>query len=668
VDCKLEITDNDRIQLEDGKRTEIEALDSTDIDISNRRDGIPIWWLVKFTVDNDLWDMPTWKVRRMYVLTSTQHKRCRYVELPEMADICGLPSTFVSHCWAAPWGDLVGALSEEADPTRMVWIDVFSVRQWPGNNADLDFRKVIRRMSSFVLVTSTVPSLLSLDRATLNSHDLRKLPPEARHVISFFRVWCLVELQEALSCPYINVVMKCGSHDFQCGYLRFEHNASMLLGLIWFVDVSKAEATLESDRIRILTELESKGGVRKLNSMVASTMRGAFTISTTVQSVQLQCAACGDPGALQNITHDKEYAVEYMCAAAGGGYENIVELLRETANLSSSVKDKDGWSPLMHAADRGQLQVVKRLLEGTDSHEDEANTKGLRRVHGSFDFAMLLHAPLLLRDINKADIESSILSRTETTAVMLAAARGHVEIVEALMEYGYGRNQTSFIRTTTLCTALSNQDTFAVTALLSIMDTESLNGTNKDGQTPLMVASMNGYLSGVQFLMTKGVKLNMTNSNLESALFYAVRSGQNEIAKLLLERGSFLTKWMLLEAKEQVAEDAGVLLNGGQQQIKRAQYEVIETKICRFLLLSMNVQQMFTDETLRHMRGVLELVVKHCDKWVLSFLSKQCHGKCIGRHRSKLRTFCGPHSDYCEGFNEDGDEPHSPFRLVHIPL
>lgn len=661
VDCKLEITDIDRIRFEDRKRIEIEALDCAVINVSNRRDGIPIWWLVKFTVDNDLWDMPTWRVRRLFVLTSTQEERCRYVELPEMADLCGQPSTFVSHCWAAPWGDLVAALSEEADPSRMVWIDVFAVRQWPGNKADLDFRKVIRRMSSFVLVTSTVPSLLSLDRITLNSRDLRKLPPEARRVISFFRVWCLVELQEALSCAHVNVVMKCGSHDFQRGCLRFEHNASMLLGLIWFVDVSKAEATLERDRIRILTELESQGGVSKLNSMVASTMRGAFTISTAVQPVQLQCAACGDLVALDNVIQDRRYYLEYLCAAAGAGFDNIVARLCETRNMASSVRDKDGWSPLMHAADRGQLHVVKTLLEGTYTHEHEDNVMRLRRVDASQDFAMLLHAPLLLRDINKADIESSILSRTETSAVMLAATRGHVEIVEVLMEYGYGRNQMSFIRTTTLCVAISNQDTYAVQALLGIMDADCLNEINKDGHTPLIVASMTGYLSGVELLIDKGAKINLTDRDFDSSLFWAARCGHHKIARLLLESGAFLTKEMLTLSQEE--EAGGILISDAQarhRQRMKIEYEAIEAKIRGFLLLSADCsQQTFTDEDVQQLWEVFGLVVNNCNKWVLTFLRDWCQSRCRECDIDKLAELCKLHGIYHEVFGDDDDSDES---------
>ena len=62
----------------------------------------------------------------------------------------------MSHCWGANFGDLIGAACHGARKDRVVWIDIFAVRQWPGNVADLDFRGVIERCNA-ILVVSTSP-------------------------------------------------------------------------------------------------------------------------------------------------------------------------------------------------------------------------------------------------------------------------------------------------------------------------------------------------------------------------------------------------------------------------------------------------------------------------------------------------------------------------------
>ena len=54
------------------------------------------------------------------------------------------PGAARSHCWGGKWSSLVAAASCGAKRGRMVWIDLFAVRQFPGNEADLDVRGVVR--------------------------------------------------------------------------------------------------------------------------------------------------------------------------------------------------------------------------------------------------------------------------------------------------------------------------------------------------------------------------------------------------------------------------------------------------------------------------------------------------------------------------------------------
>ena len=128
--------------------------------------GVTVEGLIKFTDKHKLWDgVPTWQVQQMVIKPLTEAARCRFVELPELRDaVCASDGTtkvvgpadgFVSHCWGAPWGDLVAAVSDHALPTRRVWIDLFAVRQWPGNAADLEFAGVVARCPTFMLACSS---------------------------------------------------------------------------------------------------------------------------------------------------------------------------------------------------------------------------------------------------------------------------------------------------------------------------------------------------------------------------------------------------------------------------------------------------------------------------------------------------------------------------------
>ena len=108
--------------------------------------GVTIHWLLAWTRKHNCWSWPTSAVTKYIIQPATAHSHCRYTELPELLspestdapELNGLgPSTsFVSHCWGAPFGDLVAALLDGgADPRRRVWIDIFAVRQWPGAQA-----------------------------------------------------------------------------------------------------------------------------------------------------------------------------------------------------------------------------------------------------------------------------------------------------------------------------------------------------------------------------------------------------------------------------------------------------------------------------------------------------------------------------------------------------
>jgi hypothetical protein len=54
----------------------------------------------------------------------------------------GLATIYVCHCWGGRWGDLVAACVTGARDDRFLFLDLFAIRQWPGNNADMDYREV----------------------------------------------------------------------------------------------------------------------------------------------------------------------------------------------------------------------------------------------------------------------------------------------------------------------------------------------------------------------------------------------------------------------------------------------------------------------------------------------------------------------------------------------
>lgn len=176
--------------------------------------GVAVSWLLAFTFDHQCWDWATWKVVRDIVKPATEANRCRYTELPEVTEFVRSATIFMSHCWGGKWGDLVLAACTGARKDRVVWIDIFAVRQYPGNIADLSFRGVISKCSALIVATSVCDSLT---QHIMHGDDERKAylaSPEGKtdkKKLAPFRVWCVVELAAATNMlPPVPVIIKSG--------------------------------------------------------------------------------------------------------------------------------------------------------------------------------------------------------------------------------------------------------------------------------------------------------------------------------------------------------------------------------------------------------------------------------------------------------------------------
>jgi hypothetical protein len=277
--------------------------------------------------------------------------------------VVGAAKTFVSHAWGAKWGDLVAAVSET---TERVWIDIFAVRQWPGNNprAELDFASTIKNCSSFLLVCSTQQEVLDVNSQDKLSRKTHKLSQATRQQIPFLRVWCLAEIYAAVT-SQLPIVMKAGSRRVgPDGNGYFEKSDEMLLNLACMIDIKNAEATKQSDKDIILEQVEGPGGgVAALNAAVRGILFG-------VTNPRVQAAACGDHRALEDMLSDPSSS---LCVAAGGGFTQWTETLLDRGADVAAV-DGDGYTSLMTAAVGGHVQCVQLLLDrGADVAAVDSN-------------------------------------------------------------------------------------------------------------------------------------------------------------------------------------------------------------------------------------------------------------------------------------------------------
>ena len=72
------------------------------------------------------------------------------------------------------------------DVSIFVWVDIFAVRQWPGNVADLAFEPVVRDTEALLLVAAHLDSVAEMEVLQC-SQSGAKIPEDALRRCAFFR-------------------------------------------------------------------------------------------------------------------------------------------------------------------------------------------------------------------------------------------------------------------------------------------------------------------------------------------------------------------------------------------------------------------------------------------------------------------------------------------------
>jgi ankyrin repeat protein len=278
------------------------------------------------------------------------------------------------------------------------------------------------------------------------------------------------------------------------------------------------------------------------------------------------------------------------------------------AGADVNMADKDGWTALHIAAYNGHVEIVPQLL-AAGADVNKANRYGRKALHGAgeevegFDFGDLsfldeidkskvntstldidsfnfddLDFEGLGADVNKA-VTSSVFSGS--TALYLAAYKGHVEIVAQLLAYGadeklltesqqrrhagiiaegraillneflreYGFdaiaagadvNKTNKNGSTALYCAASLDRVEIVAQLLKAG--ADVNKARADGWTALYLAAIHGHVEIVAQLLAAGADVNQANSKGETALYIAAKYDYLDVVQQLLAAGADVNK------------------------------------------------------------------------------------------------------------------------------
>ena len=436
-ECGKIITDENILTRERKFLEEIAKYDfSTPDDMINR--GVSVRFLLDFTHTYDLWDKTTAWVTRHIIKPATEATRKRFVELDNMEVNVGVATSFVSHCWNGLWGTLVAAVTEHADPDKFVWIDIFAVRQWPSPNPDLNFRAVIRakQCTSFILVCCSHPDVTKMNTQTKTSRDMTKISDVAKKEIAFFRVWCLVEIAEAVKKgDNMAFALKAGTLEKNSSEgIRLNPDPLMISNLFYFVDIRHADATFAHDRDRILQEIEADNGFEAVNRAIRGVCAGSRNAS---RYPIVQAAGCGNRMAAEIIFNDPQ---AYLPFIAGAGYWKLLEeIFRRGTEIDVNAKDEFTCTPLIQASRAGHLRCIQILL----NHGADVNIGDKDRVTPFISAAIGGHLHCLQELAHTPGVDVRAENIYSSNAITYAAVGGYDECLEYLIKLGLNINARS---------------------------------------------------------------------------------------------------------------------------------------------------------------------------------------------------------------------------------
>ena len=496
----------DRLR-EESERERNTTIDEIPIDIGNQQDiddyrgsqsanrGVKIGFFEAFVAHYELWDWNTWELIGLIIMPLTSHNRCRFIDLPELKEFTGHADIFISYAQAGKLGDVVAAIRDgNRDPEECVWFDAFAVRQWPSASPDLNFASTIKYCDSFMAICSSLKELSEVPVGFMKFDDV---PTDARRKIFFMRVWCLAEAHQAISMSNLPFIIKTGNYKLEKQYeseeknyrLTFVENIEMLFNMTTLVDVQRAEATVVTDKQRIMDDICKGVGIEKLNKQLERVITSTWTAycDEDAKPKIIACAASGDKKALGIIMSDPSV----ILPVARLGYIALLRKLLESGACDPRIVDSHGRNAIFYA-------------EWTERHECAELLK--EYVYDEFMLACYKGDVHNVRRLLEQD-ESRIKKKSidERTPLMLCCEGGHVECMRCLLE---------------------------------VMKGKRVYEEGPEGRTALHFAASNGYYDCIQAIMdyTKGIdEINITDTNGNTALSLAYENGHKECVTLIKE-------------------------------------------------------------------------------------------------------------------------------------
>lgn len=195
----------------------------------------------------------------------------------------------------------------------------------------------------------------------------------------------------------------------------------------------------------------------------------------------------------------------------------------------------DDWSCMHYAAQRGDHDVVERMLD-FGAAADQRTSQGSTPLQLAAENGHLKTVKLLLHkgaNINAQDTD------TGASALHLAAVRKHPAVVRYLVAQGADVSTRNRWKQTPLW-QVSWQTWHGNTEIAHILVAQGADVQTADhqGNTPLHMAARAGHTEMIRYLIDQGADIDAYNDKGRSPLFLAAIGNQLESARMLLNSGA----------------------------------------------------------------------------------------------------------------------------------
>ena len=245
-----------------------------------------------------------------------------------------------------------------------------------------------------------------------------------------------------------------------------------------------------------------------------------------------------------------ENEILFHSVTSSGDLPKLKKLIEEKGGFQNVINSKDyaGCSPLYKAIERGNFDMVKYLIEkGADVNAEWMPKKVAFELRKKIPLHIAIEKEefLIMKHLLQKGVQIEATSEYGGNTALHIAIKStdNPVFVTNLIEFGADVNSVNQYKQTPLhfavmlnCPVMNNK-LEAVKILLS--NGANINTkTRKESQSSLHIASKNGHIDMVKYLIEKGASINDADISGDTPLDIAMKNGHSEVVKHLILKGA----------------------------------------------------------------------------------------------------------------------------------